>query len=466
MGKSLPGRWRPWLAGFTTRACCLLAAGGTAAICGLLLGETDLVRAGGFAVAVPLVASIVVRRSQVNIASRRSVDPVRASAGSAVTVSLTVTNRSLLPTGTLMMEDGLPSQLHGRARFVLDGLGRRESRAVTYRIPPLSRGRHEVGPLRLRLTDPFRMVDLNRSFTTTSTFVLTPIVDPLPGLPLPRSWDTGENLGSHSIGSHGADDASTREYRRGDDLRKIHWRSTAKTGALMVRHEERPWQGHTVVLLDTRFRAHQQSYGTPANRTDSTGPAATADTRDADSLEWAISTAASVTAHLLGHQRDVSLIAGAGGARHSSADTAIMLDALAGIEASTDRDLTTLTGPLRDAGREATLIAVLGRLDAASLRMMTQIHPRGSVAPAFAVLLDVASWQDPPSTDPALDNAAATLQAAGWSVTRARRGDRAPAVWSALVGQRAYSSSAISSLGVAGVVAGPAIDGASVGGQS
>ena len=177
--------WRAWTAGFTTRACCLLAAGFTAAICGLLLGETDLVRAGGFAVAIPIAANVVVRRSQVNIASRRAVDPVRAEAGTPIAVSLTVTNRSLLPTGTLMMEDTLPSQLNGRARFVLDGLSRRESRAVTYRIPPLARGRYQAGPLRLRLTDPFRMVDLNRSFTATSTFVLTPKLDALPGLLLP-----------------------------------------------------------------------------------------------------------------------------------------------------------------------------------------------------------------------------------------------------------------------------------------
>src|SRR5580704_5596156 len=112
-------RWRGWFAGFTTRACCLLAAGATAAFCGLLLGETDLVRAGGFAVVVPIAANVIVRRSQVNIASRRSVEPTRAAAGTPITVSLTVTNRSLLPTGPLMMEDTLPAQLRGRARFVL-----------------------------------------------------------------------------------------------------------------------------------------------------------------------------------------------------------------------------------------------------------------------------------------------------------------------------------------------------------
>jgi uncharacterized protein (DUF58 family) len=420
--------WRNWVTGYTTRACCLLAGGITAALSGVLLGETDLLRAGALAAAVPLVAGVVVRRSQVSIASRRSAEPVRTVAGTPITLSLTVTNRSLLPTGRLMMEDSLPAQLSGRARFVLDGLGRRESRSVTYRIPGLGRGTYSVGPLRLRLSDPFHMVDLTRSFTATSTFVLTPYVEPLPSLVLPRSWDIGENAGSHSIGVHGADDASTREYRQGDDLRKIHWRSTAKVGALMVRHEERPWQGHTALLLDTRASAHDKYASTQP----------LADSREQSSLEWAISCAASIGAHLLARGRELNLIAGTGGTRHSGVDASRMLDSLAELPPSPDRDLAGLVDPLRDAGRDATLIAVLGRLDAASLRLLTQIHPRGAAVAAFAVLIDTSTWRDPErdGNDPAWTNTAAVLRASGWWVARAARGDSIPAVWSALVGQR------------------------------
>ena len=168
--------WRAWLAGFTTRACCLLAAGVTAVAVrpaarrdrpGPRRRLRDRDPARRQRRRAPLAGQ---HRQPPNASSRCG-----PSAGTPITVSLTVTNRSVLPTGALMMEDTLPSQLHGRARFVLDGLGRRESRAVTYRIPPLPRGRYEAGPLRLRLTDPFRMVDLNRSFTATSTFVLTPV---------------------------------------------------------------------------------------------------------------------------------------------------------------------------------------------------------------------------------------------------------------------------------------------------
>src|SRR3712207_7478095 len=43
----------------------------------------------------------------------------------------------------------------------------------------------------------------------------------------------------------------TRAYRHGDDLRKVHWRATARTGELMVRLEERPWRAPATLFVDT-----------------------------------------------------------------------------------------------------------------------------------------------------------------------------------------------------------------------
>ncbi|MBN9618267.1 MAG: DUF58 domain-containing protein, partial [Actinobacteria bacterium] len=305
--------------GFTTRASCLLAAGVTAILCGLLLGEVDLVRAGVLAATIPCVATLVVQRSRVRIANRRSIEPTWTVAGEPVTVHLAISNRSVLPTGTLMLEDQLPGRLTGRARFVLDPLGTRETRTVAYRIPGLARGHYRVGPLRVRLSDPFGMVELSRSFTATSEFLVAPAIDQLPELQPPRSDDIGGSAGSHSVGAHGADDQSTREYRIGDDLRKIHWRSSARTGALMVRQEEQPWRGQSTVLLDLRASAH-------AGRQPE---AAGVDPRLTSSLEWAVSAAASIGAHLLGHGRDVSLVTDPTGERERVADRGRLASMLA-----------------------------------------------------------------------------------------------------------------------------------------
>ena len=95
-----------------------------------------------------------------------------------------------------------------------------------------------------------------------------------------------------TIAVHGEDDVSTREYRHGDDLRKVHWRATARTGELMVRLEERPWRAQATLLLDTRARAHLLG---PAARARSAGSGPPGDDcPPPDSLEWLIEAAASI----------------------------------------------------------------------------------------------------------------------------------------------------------------------------
>lgn len=433
-------RTRP---GFTTRATCLLAAGVTAILCGVVFGETDLVRAGVLAATVPCVAAMVVHRSRVGIANSRSVEPADVPAGYPVTVKLTIINRSPLRSGTLMLEDALPRQIRGRARFVLDPLGGRESRPVSYRIPDLGRGRYRVGPLQVRLTDPFKMIDLTRSFTAYDDFVVSPVVDQLPAIDPPRGDDIGDSAGSRSVGSHGADDQSTREYRTGDDLRKIHWRSSARTGALMVRQEERPWQGQTTVMLDTRAAAHAEA----------TAPSPGADPRTTSSFEWAVSAVASMGTHAQITGRRVEIIDRIGLAEPIRiADPRALSRRLADAVLDHHGDLAQASPVLRSAAQESTLIAVLGRIDAPALRALLTARAGGHSAPAFAMLLDVDTWADQPADQPAAPDAgvarpavastspagitvaaASALRAAGWRVTVVRHGDSTAHAWHLLL---------------------------------
>jgi uncharacterized protein (DUF58 family) len=407
-------------AGFTTRASCLIAAGATALACGLLLGIVDLARAGVLALAVPLLSALVVLRSRVQIANRRSAEPARAVAGETVVVHLTITNRSLLPTNSLMLEDQLPGQLRGNARFVLDGLLSRESRTVSYRMPRLPRGRYRAGPLHIRLTDPFHLIDVRRSFTATNEIVVAPIVETLRGVQPPRSLDVGDDAGSHSIGARGADDASTREYRMGDPLRKIHWRSSARTGALQVRQEERPWQGQLTVLLDLRGTAHVEGPTTAATE---------ADERIKSSLEWAISAAATIASYGIVSGREVGLVADpAVPSRLTMLDTGQVADYLATARASTRASLDTFEGLLGPLARESTMVAVLGNLDPRTLRQLAGVHPRGTSSTALALLLDTASWARGPDAPPAaagspVQQAASVLRAAGWQTLVVRCGE-------------------------------------------
>ena len=54
----------------------------------------------------------------------------------------------------------------------------------------------------------------------------------------------------------GLDFFGLREYEVGDDLRRVHWRSTARTGELMLRQDEMPWEARSTILLDTRPSTH------------------------------------------------------------------------------------------------------------------------------------------------------------------------------------------------------------------
>ncbi|HLY34005.1 MAG TPA: DUF58 domain-containing protein, partial [Jatrophihabitantaceae bacterium] len=261
----------------------------------------------------------------------------------------------------------------------------------------------------------------------TNEFVVTPTVDRLPAVEPPRSYDIGENAGSHSIGAHGADDASTREYRTGDDLRKVHWRSTARTGVLMVRLEERPWQGRSTLVLDLRAAAHLT--GTPVPHGE--------DPRDYDSLEWAMSACASIGTHLLVAGRQVTLIDDQGADERRQFDSPARLgEYLATAAPSKLPDLSRVAEVVRTAARDSAVVAIVATLDSTSLRTLAEAHPRGSAIPAFAILLDIDSWRTDgePSTTTASCNAAArVLQNAGWQVVIARGGESIADIWLTLV---------------------------------
>jgi hypothetical protein len=104
---------------------------------------------------------------------------------------------------------------------------------------------------------------------------------------------------------------------------------------------------------------------------------------------------------------------------------------LTGVRAIPPPDLTPATGVLNAAARDSALTAVLATLDPASLRVLAEAHPRGSLVPAVALLLDTPTWAGaaPAGPDSACHLAARTLRAAGWRVAVVRREDSTAHAW-------------------------------------
>ena len=78
-------------------------------------------------------------------------------------------------------------------------------------------------------------------------------------VPLPQTHGHDPLAGADhptALGVAGEDFYALRAYEMGDDLRRVHWPSTARVDELMIRQNEMPWQGRATVLLDARARAH------------------------------------------------------------------------------------------------------------------------------------------------------------------------------------------------------------------
>ncbi|MGW4060884.1 DUF58 domain-containing protein [Amycolatopsis sp. NPDC004747] len=405
------------LSGLTTRGRCLLAAGIAAAVCSFVLNERDLLRVAVFVVALPLLVAAFISATRLRIGATRTLRPQRVAVGGNGEVQLELWRSGRLPAGEILLEDGVPYALGSRPRFVVERLPHDRRVALRYPLQPVLRGIQQVGPLRATITDPFGLCEFERELIGHSRLVVVPRVVPLWGLPSGAGIGVGDDGTVRLHAGQGEADVIVRQYRQGDDLRKVHWRSTARRDEIMVRVEERPWRGGTTVLLDHRAAAHHGA-----------GPAA--------SLEWAVSFAASAALHLRRSGHRVRLVSehgvtladtpGDGGDHYDH----VVLDALAALQPAHQRDITLAGDPAE--GQE--LIAVLGTVSTEAVHELTQYRPRG--IRSLAVLLDTPTWSAgvtaPEQRAAATEDSAALLRAAGWGVIVAGPGSPMPQVWAEL----------------------------------
>jgi uncharacterized protein (DUF58 family) len=247
----------------TARGAVVLACGLALWLAARIVGSPTVHVVAVGLVVLPGIALLVVRRAQRDLQVHRRLSQARVAAGAAISVELWIENRSGASTSLLLVSDSVPSALGPPARLVLPGIPARNRQHVVYTRSAARRGRWTLGPASVDVVDPFGLARRRTQFDERGEVVVTPEVERLGG-PLGPAFGAASGASrTRQLLRTGEDFYTMRPYREGDDLRRIHWRSVARTGELMIRQDESSRRSSAMIFLDTRVGAVGPS-GSPA----------------------------------------------------------------------------------------------------------------------------------------------------------------------------------------------------------
>jgi uncharacterized protein (DUF58 family) len=294
--------------GLTRRGWALLVVALLMAAGAFLFGVEELYPIAAAALVLIVSARVWVTYQRWDVRVVRHVRPARVPAGAPARVELAVVNHGPRPSPILAAQDPFDG---GRrwARFLVAPLAPGELRWAAYSLPTSRRGVFELGPLQLELSDPFGLTRVGTIGCPTSTLTVHPKIEAISTRAWPAEPDPDMRVPQPLVGRLGDEFYGLREYRIGDDLRRVHWASTARTDQLMIRQPENLLQGRLTIAVDLRSAVH-----------------------DAATLEAALSAAASlVMAGIRGriHVRAASTSGIDSGSGSTAAHGAAILDLLA-----------------------------------------------------------------------------------------------------------------------------------------
>ncbi|MCK9825399.1 DUF58 domain-containing protein [Nocardioides cavernae] len=272
-----------------------------------------------------LAVPFLLGRTSVSVDLR--LQPERVAAGESVAAGVLVVNRAasrLVPT---TLEVPVGSAVH---RYGISSLAPGATHEESFTIRTERRGVIAVGPAMTRRGDPVGLFSRDMVWTPVREVLVRPHLIPMESLGAGLLRDL-EGVSTDAVSQSDLAFHALREYVPGDDLRHIHWRSSAKvmasTGesALLVRQYLDTRRSHATIVVDDQ-------------------PSAWADPED---FETAMAVAASIAVRAVLDEFDVSFVCG----RHAStgSDGHLALDAVCRAELG-DRGLV-------ESGRQATSLA-------------------------------------------------------------------------------------------------------------
>ncbi|MEU1232577.1 DUF58 domain-containing protein [Micromonospora aurantiaca] len=210
----------------------------------------------GAAAAVAVGYAVVNAAWRPRLSVQRRADPDRVARGEPAAMELTVRNTGRLRAANLVAEDRCAGAM---VPVPLLRLRPGADTVVRYDVPTHRRGVVPVGPLRVVRRDPLGLVALARGYGGTVPVWVHPRIHPLSAVPTGAGRSLDGRTDSVPHGSITFD--SLREYVVGDELRRVHWRTSARVGELMVRENVDTSLPRLVVVLDNRASAHPDRAG-------------------------------------------------------------------------------------------------------------------------------------------------------------------------------------------------------------
>ncbi len=360
----------------TRRGWVLLGVAAALAVIGVLVRLEELLPVAVAAVVLVSASALWTWLRPWQLATERLLLTPRVAVGSVASVELAVRNVDRRRSPLLRARDNFDG---GRrvAPFSIAPLEPGEEVRALYRLPGSERGVFALGPIEVALDDPFGLVRAVRRDAAAARLVVHPPVETLASLPVPGPGDQSGTSGAALVGQRSDEFFALRQYQTGDDLRRVHWASSARTADLMIRSDQTVWKGRVTILVDLRRQVH-----------------------DARSLDAALSAAASLAAASRRSAIPVRIVTTAGadsGEGVSAAHAGMLLDLLAaagpsGPDEAPGRGRTAgdlfgeLVGKLGSAARsvgDASLVVVtteaVGEYDLAAFGRLGAGGPRPTV---------------------------------------------------------------------------------------
>ncbi len=389
-----------------TREGWFVGLGGVGLILmGRLLGVRELYALGAAAIALLILAAATMSVTRLRLEVGRELYPPRVHAGTLSRVELRVRNVSLRRTPVLRLADPV-SGTRG-AELLLGPLEPQGTARAAYRLPTDKRGVLKVGPLQVVLGDPFGLTSVATVAAPRTELTVFPRVDDIVAMPHTTGHDPHAGADHpNALGRTGEDFYALRPYEVGDDLRRVHWPSTARHDELMVRQDELPWQGRATVLLDVRRSTHTTA-----------------------SLELAVSAAASIVT-VCWRRRDLVRLLSTDGADSGfaagHAHVEAIMEHLAVVQATPGGTLCGALDALRRSGAGGHLVVIVANLAPAELDSVAQLSP--SFGALTVLQFERSSW-DPSAPAPTSRLGPSVLRVTrerpfvdAWNQAMARRG--------------------------------------------